>query len=295
MTWSGSGSTPPTTWSPPPRPSSATRCTWGTGPAWSTAWTGRVARSAGGSRPTSTATSTPARSCPAPRWPTSSGERIVFIGAGKTLYALDAVDGDERWRHELGEAGNVDEPTEIESSPVVVGDTVIVGYDVHNTPGYRAGLVAFAATTGELLWDFDPDAAGGQAGAGTGCVDVWSSPSVDEARGLVFAATGNCPTSPDGLGRPHRGHLRPRPRDRRARLGLPAPRAQQRRPGLRRLPQPVPRRGPGRGRAGQQGRPLLRGRPGDRGAGLAGRGHPARARAARLQLLDRGASSGPRP
>ena len=128
------------------------------------------------------------------------GERIVFIGAGKTLYALDAVDGDERWRHELGEAGNVDEPTEIESSPVVVGDTVIVGYDVHNTPGYRAGLVAFAATTGELLWDFDPDAVGGQAGAGTGCVDVWSSPSVDEARGLVFAATGNCPTSPEGWG-----------------------------------------------------------------------------------------------
>ena len=128
------------------------------------------------------------------------GERIVFIGAGKTLYALDAVDGDERWRHELGEAGNVDEPTEIESSPVVVGDTVIVGYDVHNTPGYRAGLVAFAATTGELLWDFDPDAAGGRAGAGTGCVDVWSSPSVDEPRGLVFAATGNCPTSPDGWG-----------------------------------------------------------------------------------------------
>ena len=31
-------------------------------------------------------------------------------------------------------------------------------------------------------------------------MDVWSSPSVDEARGLVFAATGNCPTSPEGWG-----------------------------------------------------------------------------------------------
>ena len=28
----------------------------------------------------------------------------------------------------------------------LVGDLVIVGYDVHNTPGYRAGLRAFAVT-----------------------------------------------------------------------------------------------------------------------------------------------------
>lgn len=126
-------------------------------------------------------------------------ERLVFIGSGKTMYALSAVDGAERWRHELGEAGNVEEPTEIESSPVVVGDLVIVGYDVHNTPGYRAGLRAFEVTTGALVWDVDLDRLSGE-NEPTGCVDVWSSPSVDEARGLVFAATGNCPTSPDGWG-----------------------------------------------------------------------------------------------
>ncbi len=124
----------------------------------------------------------------------------MFIGAGKTLYALDAATGEERWRHELGEPGDELEPTEIESSPVVVGDVVLVGYDVHNTPGFRAGLIAFDATSGDVLWDFDPDAEGGQPGDGTGCVDVWSSPSVDEERGLVFAATGNCPTSPEGWG-----------------------------------------------------------------------------------------------
>ena len=127
------------------------------------------------------------------------GERIVLIGSGKTMYALDAADGTERWRHELGEAGDVDEPTEIESSPVVVDDVVLFGYDVHNTPGYRAGLRALDATDGELLWDFDPDRAGGQVGA-TGCVDIWSSPSVDVTRGLVFAGTGNCPSSPEGWG-----------------------------------------------------------------------------------------------
>lgn len=128
------------------------------------------------------------------------GERLVLIGAGKTLYALAAADGAERWHHELGEAGNVDEPTEIESSPVVVGGLAIVGYDVHNTPGYQAGLRAVDAATGDLEWDVDLDQEGGHNGAPTGCVDVWSSPSVDEDRGLVFAATGNCPTSPEGWG-----------------------------------------------------------------------------------------------
>lgn len=123
------------------------------------------------------------------------GERWVYIGAGKTLYALDAVTGDERWHHELGTEGDDVEPTEIESSPVVVGDSVIVGYDVHNTPGYQAGLIAFDATTGDVRWDFDPE-----DGAATGCVDVWSSPSVDVDRGLVFAGTGNCPSSPEGWG-----------------------------------------------------------------------------------------------
>jgi len=128
------------------------------------------------------------------------GDRWVFIGSGKTLYALDGSTGEERWTHELGEPGDELEPTEIESSPVVVGDVVLVGYDVHNTPGYRAGLLALDATSGEVLWDFDPDVAAGQDGDGTGCVDVWSSPSVDEERGLVFAATGNCPSSPEGWG-----------------------------------------------------------------------------------------------
>jgi outer membrane protein assembly factor BamB len=122
--------------------------------------------------------------------------RTVWFGAGKTLYALDARTGEERWRHELGEAGNTTEPTEIESSPLVVGELVVFGYDVHNSAGFRAGLRALDATTGELVWDFDPDLGAGP----TGCVDVWSSPSVDEDLGLVFAGTGNCDSAPEGWG-----------------------------------------------------------------------------------------------
>lgn len=126
----------------------------------------------------------------------ADGRRLVYFGGGKTMYALDAGTGEEVWRYELGEPGNTTEPTEIESSPVVVDGRVIFGYDGHDRPGYAAGVVALDAASGDLLWEFDPD----QGAEPTGCVGVWSSPSVDTERDLVFAGTANCPTSPEGWG-----------------------------------------------------------------------------------------------
>ena len=126
------------------------------------------------------------------------GVRIVYFGAGKTLYALDAATGEERWRHELNPDGGDDDPTEIETSPVVAegpdGPVVLVGYDVHNAPSARSGVVAVDATSGDEVWTFDPD----KGHPPSGCADVWSSPSVDVERGLVFFGTGNCNTSPEG-------------------------------------------------------------------------------------------------
>jgi polyvinyl alcohol dehydrogenase (cytochrome) len=128
-------------------------------------------------------------------------DRYVYFGGGKTLYALDAITGDLEWSHELNPEGADPDTTEIESSPVVVDGpggrpVVIFGYDVHNTAGLQAGVRAVDAETGELVWDFDPD----EGAEPTGCVDVWSSPSVDEERRLVFAGSGNCTTSPEGWG-----------------------------------------------------------------------------------------------
>lgn len=126
------------------------------------------------------------------------GTRTVYFGAGKTLYALDAATGEEVWVHELNPDGDEDDPTEIETSPVVVdgpaGQIVVVGYDVHNAPTERAGVVALDAATGDEVWTFDPD----RGAPPSGCADVWSSPSVDVARALVFFGTGNCNTSPEG-------------------------------------------------------------------------------------------------
>jgi polyvinyl alcohol dehydrogenase (cytochrome) len=124
------------------------------------------------------------------------GEPHVVFGAGKTLYALAADSGEERWRHDVNPNGGHTDPSEIQTSPVVVEGMVLVGFDGHNAPGVRAGVRALDASTGEVVWDFDPD--GGAEPLG--CVGVWSSPAVDRERRLVVFGTANCPSSPDGWG-----------------------------------------------------------------------------------------------
>lgn len=134
------------------------------------------------------------------------GTRTVFVPSGNTMYALRASDGKEQWRHALGRKGDRNDPTEIESSPVVVNGMVIFGWDVHNSgKGYPAGVVALDARTGRQRWKLvtapSADVAAGSASAtGAGCGDVWGSPSVDRARDLVIFGTGNC-TDPERWGR----------------------------------------------------------------------------------------------
>ena len=130
---------------------------------------------------------------------TVRGLSLVFFGSGHTMYALSTADGSVRWKARVGSAPRDGTPdlTEIETSPAVVGDQVLVGFDVHNQAGQRAGLTSFDAATGQPRWTFDGD----QGGPATGCADVWSSPAVDASRGLAFFGTGNCPSSPAGWGK----------------------------------------------------------------------------------------------
>ena len=112
------------------------------------------------------------------------GEQTVYFGGGKTLYALRARDGKLRWKHELGRPGDANDPTEIESSPVVVDGMVIIGWDVHNSPeGEPAGVLALDAATGARRWVFDPE-----EGKPNGCGDVWSSPA--KSKSLLFGSCG---------------------------------------------------------------------------------------------------------
>ena len=130
------------------------------------------------------------------------GVRTVYFGGGKTLYALRASDGSVRWKHELRPGGSPKDPTEIESSPAVVDGLVVAGWDVHNSPaGLPAGVFAVDAATGAPRWRTVLAPTEGAGATGPGCGDVWSSPTVDEQRRLVFVGTGNCVTSPRGYGR----------------------------------------------------------------------------------------------
>lgn len=122
------------------------------------------------------------------------GAQVVLFASGRTLYALDTASGDEVWSLAVGTAAP-DDFTEIESSPVVADGKVFVGIDVHNRPDQRAGVIAVDLRTGEEVWYFDVE-----QGNHHGCGDVWSSPSVDVDRGLVFAGAANCPASPEGWG-----------------------------------------------------------------------------------------------
>ena len=131
----------------------------------------------------------------------------VIFGGGGSVFALDATSGKPLWQTDLAPGAHATGPDEVESSPVVVPHAngtgeVLVGLDTNeSTDGISGGLVALNAQDGTPLWTFEPDpgaAVGGLPSApGNGCNDVWSSPAVDPAAGLVFFGTGNCP---DGHG-----------------------------------------------------------------------------------------------
>lgn len=125
--------------------------------------------------------------------------RLVIFGSGPRLYALDAVDGAEVWVTYVG-AGLPDDPAEIESSPLVWGNTVYVGMDVHDQPGsqtggVRGGLLALDARTGALEWKYSSEAQAGQPASG--CGGVWGSPTLDPSTGLLYFGTANCPAVND--------------------------------------------------------------------------------------------------
>ena len=122
------------------------------------------------------------------------GTAVAVFASGRTLYAIDTATGQERWSHAVG-SDDPNDFTEIESSPAVFDGKVVVGVDTHNRPQQRAGLLAVDLNTGEELWYFDVE-----EGLHRGCGDIWSAPSIDTERSLVFAGSANCPASPEGWG-----------------------------------------------------------------------------------------------
>jgi polyvinyl alcohol dehydrogenase (cytochrome) len=134
---------------------------------------------------------------------------MVIFGGGYTLYALNAGTGKLLWKNQFtGLPEQAPSPTtdstRIFSSPVVVGNQVIFGVSSDGEAGHRGYVASANINNGSLIWRFETDvAAVGGAPQNDGCGGVWSSPSLDAARGLVFVGVSDCnnhglPPTPSG-------------------------------------------------------------------------------------------------
>jgi polyvinyl alcohol dehydrogenase (cytochrome) len=113
---------------------------------------------------------------------------IVLGAGGQNLHARNVADGTMAWVFQL----NTHPTAMVDSSPVLVGENIVIGvanYEVINSSAnYTArGAVVAVSKTGQEVWRWwaTPDDA--TAGAG---VSVWSSAAYDPGRKMMFIGTG---------------------------------------------------------------------------------------------------------
>ena len=137
--------------------------------------------------------------------PDGPGYSVFFGDTGANVYAVDAETGTLRWTRRVH-----DHPfARITGTPTLDGDRLYVPISsleetAANQPGYgcctfRGSVAALGAATGEVIWQtwFVPpavvvgkNAAGVSLWAPSG-VAVWSSPTIDAKRQVLYVTTGN--------------------------------------------------------------------------------------------------------
>jgi polyvinyl alcohol dehydrogenase (cytochrome) len=149
------------------------------------------------------------RSAPAVAEYKSQGKSgyLVIVGDTKTnLYGIDATSGKQLWTSRVDEHPSAG----ITGSPIIHDGRVFIGVQGigeegrGNSGGYaccsfRGSLSAFEVATGKRLWQtFTIDESKPRAKNAQGVQmygpaggSIWSAPSIDVKRGLVYAATGN--------------------------------------------------------------------------------------------------------
>jgi polyvinyl alcohol dehydrogenase (cytochrome) len=139
-----------------------------------------------------------------PRAGEASGYTVYFDDTGANVYAVDAGTGALRWTRRVH-----DHPfARVTGTPTLDGERLYVPISsveetAANQPGYqcctfRGSVVALSPATGEVIWQtwFVPPAAvvGRNAGVSLWApsgVAVWSSPTVDAKRQVLYVTTGN--------------------------------------------------------------------------------------------------------
>ncbi|HKP56339.1 MAG TPA: PQQ-binding-like beta-propeller repeat protein [Polyangiales bacterium] len=119
--------------------------------------------------------------------PFVAADTVYIAGDASNVYAVNRSTGALRWTTKIESTPS----NRIWSSPIVVGDTLIIGagsYQVFNpaTPTFRGSIVGLGASDGKEKWRFavcpDPECWGG--------VSLWSSVAVDPALKLAYIGTG---------------------------------------------------------------------------------------------------------
>lgn len=132
---------------------------------------------------------------------------LAIVGTGdRKVLALDADTGEQLWSTEVESHPH----GVITGSPIVIDQTIVVPLssieeatarnEQYECCTFRGAIVALDLTSGELLWKthtieepaqpFRKNAAGSQMHGPAGAA-IWSAPSFDEQRGLIYAATGD--------------------------------------------------------------------------------------------------------
>ncbi len=141
---------------------------------------------------------------PLPRAP--SGFALYFTDFTKTAYALDADSGALLWKTQVDDQHEV----QMTGSPTLAGgrlyvpvssaEEAIAGNDGYECCKFRGAVAALDATTGKLLWKtymtprpagpFAQNARGVQIYGPAGGA-IWSAPTADAKRHLIYVATGD--------------------------------------------------------------------------------------------------------
>ncbi len=142
--------------------------------------------------------------------PREGGYAVYFGDTGANVYALDAATGRELWSRRLDEHPYA----RITGSPTLYQDRLYVpvssmeetaasqqGYECCT---FRGSLTAIDVKTGAVIWQTflvpKAESAGKNAAGialwGPSGVGIWSAPTIDAKRGLVYAGTGNTYSAP---------------------------------------------------------------------------------------------------
>jgi polyvinyl alcohol dehydrogenase (cytochrome) len=144
--------------------------------------------------------------------PYAGGYAVYFADAAARAYAVDAASGRLIWSHQIDghpAARATGSPTLQDGRLYVVASGVseetAAAMPDYECCTFRGSLTSLDAETGDVIWKTYtvpvPERRGtstsGKPLWGPAGSPIWSSPSVDSKRGLVYAATGNSYADPD--------------------------------------------------------------------------------------------------